>query len=98
MFNFIRNLVFYTVVIIAIASGFVLFFYGTVEPCRILANQMSTNTIEGVNDMLGGGSDTLSDGADETVESIFRAVTSQYTTGRCMQDVGQTWWQDLQAW
>ncbi len=95
MFNLIRNLVFSVVVIAAIVAGAAMAIYGTVEPCRILAKEMSADTVNSLNELLGEG---FVDDQGSAVESIFRALTSQYTSGECLQELGETWREDLEAW
>lgn len=97
MFNLIRNLVFYAVIVTGIAAGLSIFLYGTADPCRILAKQMSHDTMESVNEILGGDS-ASDDQVNQTLEGLYRALTVQSSSRECAQELGEDWIDDLSIW
>ncbi len=78
--NWSRIILFILLFFIAIIVG-IIAYYGTADPCRMLAQERAWDTVE-------RGSDW-----EETVESVQRLVTSQMETGECVSEL-TTEWQD----
>ncbi len=97
MYNLIRNLVFYAVILIGLAAGISIFLYDTADPCRVLAKQKSDDAMAGVSEILGGGSSSTGQ-ENPTLEGIFRAFTVQLSTRECAQELGEIWMGDLSSW
>lgn len=94
MFSFIRNLLALFGVLIIVGAGTAYAMYGTVEPCRILAKERSDQTIRGVSEAFGGDGESLGS-MDEIVENTFMALTSQYSSEECGQELIDGWWAEL---
>ncbi len=97
MYNLIRNFVFYAVILIGLAAGISILLYDTADPCRILAKQKSDDTMASVSEILGGGSSSTNQ-ENPTLEGLFRALTVQYSTRDCAQELGTIWMDDLSTW
>lgn len=90
MFSVIRNLVFLIALFFIGAIGASIWVYGTLDPCRMLATELSEETIEDISKMFGGDGSSLG-GIDNTIEGTYRLITSQYSTGECVEQLGEIW-------
>lgn len=94
MLNTFRNFVFVVSLALLAATGTLFAIYGSVEPCRMLASEMSRDTIRDFSEALGTSEESLEDW-DETAEQTFRLITSQYSSGECFDQLTQAWWKNI---
>ncbi|TDI62477.1 MAG: hypothetical protein E2O89_07605 [Alphaproteobacteria bacterium] len=90
MFSLIRNLVFVIALVFIGLIGAAMGVYGTLDPCRILATELSKETIEDISKMFGGDGSSLGQ-VDHTIEGTYRLITSQYSSGECVERLGDIW-------
>ncbi len=94
MFNTVRNLVFVLCLLtLAMISG-LFAVYGSVEPCRMLASEMSRDTLRDVSEAFGTSEESL-EVWNETARQSFRLITSQYSSGECFDQLTQAWWKNI---
>lgn len=72
------------VLLIVAGYGAISFYYGSPEPCRMLAQ----HRVNEAADAMGLEHDTLD---DSLVESMGRASTSGMTTRECVDDLWREW-------
>ena len=94
MFSAIRNFVFVVCLLLLGAVGTSFWLYGSVEPCRMLARELSRDTIRDVSEAFGTTEESL-EMWDETAEQTFRIITSQYSSGQCFDRLSDIWWQKI---
>ena len=94
MFSFLRNIFALAGFVLVIGSTYLVYKYDTVDPCRILAMENSQLTIEELSTAFGGDGSSLGV-ADAGIESIYLALTAQYSTQQCGQKLTDMWWGQL---
>lgn len=87
-----KSIIFALIILIAAALGSALYFYGTVEPCRMLAQDMARDSVGPVAEAFGGSRDELPEG----VEKMMRALTSQYDTSTCASKLWDGWFEEAE--
>jgi|GEM_PF-2588179 len=97
MYNLVRNLVFYSVILSGVLAGITIYFYGTADPCRILAKRQSDDTIQSVNEIFGEHAKEMVQ-ESPSLEGLFRAITVQYSTRNCAREMKKIWMDDLTSW
>ena len=85
-----KSIVFALVILAATAVGGALYVYGTVDPCRMLAQDMARDSVGPVAEAFGGSRDDLPEG----VEQMMRALTSQYDTSTCARKLWAGWFDE----
>lgn len=72
---------------VIVAVGAVLFQYGTLDPCRMLAQDMADESYGQIASVIG-----VEPGATpESAHSMARMVASQYTQKECMTQLKDRW-------
>ena len=94
MFGFIRNLVFLLALLFLIALGTSFWAYGSVDPCRMLAAEMSEEAVRGLGEMFGKSDEDMA-AYDGSLESTYRLFTSQWSTEDCAREYVELWWARL---
>lgn len=85
-----KSIVFVLAILVAAALGGALYVYGTVDPCRMLAQDMARDSVGPLAEAFGGSRDDLPEG----VEKMMRALTSQYDTSTCASKLWDGWFDD----
>ena len=85
-----KSIVFVLAILVAAALGGALYVYGTVDPCRMLAQDMARDSVGPLAEAFGGSRDDLPEG----VEKMMRALTSQYDTSTCASKLRDGWFDD----
>lgn len=70
-----------------IAAGSALAYYGTLDPCRMLAHEMARDTLAPVAEIFGENPDEV----PESAERSMRMITSQYSAGTCTRKLWSYW-------
>ena len=76
----------FLVVVLGVA-GWLFFEYGSLEPCRMLAKDMSEDTVVPFVDALGLDTEQ----ASKDGEAFFRLLTSQYDSMTCADMLVERW-------
>lgn len=87
-----KSIVFVLAILVAAALGGAFYVYGTVDPCRMLAQDMARDSVGPVAEAFGGSRDDLPEG----VEQMMRALTSQYDTSTCASKLWDGWIDDAE--
>lgn len=82
--GFILRVIVFLIVLAAVAWGGLSFYYGSPDPCRMLASEKAAQANETAKETLG------IDGSD-AVESVMRFGTSQMSTSECAQELYKVW-------
>ena len=93
MFSGFRLLVSALAMLIVVVTAGSMLTYGTTDPCRMLSSEMSKDAVRGMNESLAGERDFGE--LEETIERGYRLVTTQYSTGECISQLGELWWDRL---
>lgn len=78
--GFLLRVIVFLIVLAAIAWGGLSFYYGSPDPCRMLATERA-----------GEANEQLGLEENETVESVIRLGTSQMSTQECAQELFELW-------
>ena len=82
------RVLFLSLVLICVAgAGAALVQYGTVDPCRMLAQEMARDTLGPVARALGNDPDEV----PESAERSMRLITSQYSAQTCAKKLWGRW-------
>lgn len=69
------------------AGGSALAYYGTLDPCRMLAYEMARDTLAPVAEIFDQDPHEVS----ESAERSMRMITSQYSAGTCTRKLWGYW-------
>lgn len=71
----------------AITVGGAFVYYGTLDPCRMLAHEMARDTLAPVAEIFGQDPAEVPEG----VERSMRMITSQYSANTCVRKLWGYW-------
>jgi hypothetical protein len=86
--GFLLRVIVILIVVSAFAWGALSFYYGSPDPCRMLASEKADQTNEAAKETLGVD-------AEDAVESVMRLGTSQMTTQDCAKELYEAWAEKL---
>ena len=75
------------VILIVAAVAAPVLYYGTTDPCRMLAQKMAADAYKPMASTLGGDPDDV----PESVERPMRLITSQMSGRECSEELWDRW-------
>jgi len=74
-----------------VLAGLALYKYGSLDPCRMLAQDMANDSVSGLEDTFGPDYEEQYDDVRESAARLTRLVTSQYSTGEGVDKLAERW-------
>jgi hypothetical protein len=80
------RIVFWLLLILVVAFGGLSLYYGSPDPCRMLAKERADRAAGAINQELG------TELPDEGFDRALRLQTSQMDTWTCTRELWRVWW------